>query len=183
MADYSIVYAVPDPWQRQVTLEKAAKKADAGFNRQMVLLADKLGPPWDVDSLRISAILPAGLERVEVLCGGAALLAFTSAMLRKLRVEDGCIEILRPFLPYLPVSRLLLHECHVTFQFGSDVDPPAVKVHMQRCWPVRFEIPMHQPVSGDSDDSALMVVPTTMVVNNGTGHPSLFNHRPPYALG
>lgn len=98
MATYSMVSKPPDPWTRKVTLQNDACKEIGRFNRQMVKLTEP-APPWDVDSLQISVNLSAGLENVQVTCGGCPILAFTPTMLRKLPVVDDQIEILQPFLP------------------------------------------------------------------------------------
>lgn len=83
----------------------------------------------DVDSVRISADLPDNLATVSVTCGGYPLLTFTPAMLRKLPVEQGKIEILQPFMSHLPISQLVYADICLRCTFNS----PAVEVTVHSC--------------------------------------------------
>lgn len=83
----------------------------------------------DVDSVQISADLPDNLATVSVTCGGYPLLTFTPAMLRRLPVEQGKVEILRPFISHLPTSQLRYHEVCLRCTFQS----PTLDVTVHTC--------------------------------------------------
>lgn len=155
-----------DPWEQNVVLRKM--KTDNDWNSQMVNLTEYHTPPWDVASLRINADLPAGLDGVEITCGGVPIISFTVDMLRELPAVLGWIEILAPYIKYLPTSRLFHHEVYVVFRFAHYGGLPTVEVRMQRCWPSPVSIPLSRPGA----DAGLFVV------NHGMGISSPMSVEP-----
>ena len=65
-------------------------------------------------------------------------------MLKLLPVADERLEILQPFMPYLPTSSLCFHESNVVFTFETS-PLPKVTVYVERDWPATVRIPFHQP--------------------------------------
>lgn len=148
----------PNPWNDTDTLVTEGRQAQdprSVARKQRILLNNGM-TLWDVCSLKIPAQLPDNLGAIELTSGCRTFISLSLEMLRTLPVSEGQIEILTPFMPYLPLSSLAYHEMHVVWMFDSD-DLPTVGVQITRCWPPARSIPFRQPYGTQTFPNSLLV--------------------------
>lgn len=150
---------LPAPWREHAALRAPARSSS---RRRQRLALNEVTPRWDVDSLQIEAPLPEGLQSVELACGGVPLWTLTAAMLEKLPSAGARVELLREAMPYLPLSRILWQEVHLTATFDR-TQLPAFTVYVRRCFTPTFSIPLR----GDGAHGALFTVDSGLGWVNG----------------
>lgn len=142
-----------DPWE--ATDELVTESRQSVAQKQRILL-NKGRPDWDACSLRIPAELPENLVAIELTSGYVTFISLSLEMLKTLPASEGHIEILRPFISYLPLSSLQFHDMHVVWMFDSQ-DLPRVSVQLTRCWPPGVTIPFRQPFGTKTLPAHLLV--------------------------
>lgn len=163
------------PPEEEVTIHaKCSMHTRSSRFHLRALLSPKSKTRYDIFSIKMQAGLPCNLKGVEIRCGGATILAFDINMLRQLEVEDNQLEILQPFIPYLPLSKLQFHEVDVYWTF-SDTQLPPTSIRVRKKLP-SLKIPIYQPVASVPDglkDLAVLtpnimpMIPNELIVGRG----------------
>lgn len=145
-----------------------------------ILVCDDLPAWYDVDSIRISNELVMHLSSLRVMVGGFPVLALNHDMLSRLDDEAGFIEVLRPWMASLPLSRLRYHETHIEGTFlGLEDLPPCrdrrILLSKRRSCGEDRIVPMVQPQSVLHErcyrlDNGTLVAPNEFGTSNGLGY-------------
>lgn len=152
-----------------------------GREKTTRILVSHVLPTWyDVDSIRISDELAVRLASLRVKVGGFPVLALDRNTLNLLPDEAGFVEILKPWMAKLPLSRLRYHETHIEGTIrGLDDRPPCRdrRILVSKCLPCGEDrtVPMVQPQSVLHErchrlDNGTLVAPNGFGTSHGMGY-------------
>lgn len=143
-----------------------------GSSKATLEIGNEYPGKYDVSSIKIPA---ANVAECLISVGGHAILTLDNRTLKALPEEDGHVEVLRPFLPRLPLTHVKYNEFRIALESpqGTVLPEGAIKLEQQHGLSVESILPVLQPQTTFRQDICLrtdggiIVAPNALHIDHG----------------